>query len=347
MSMQDGPGWNSGWAALLLFVHARGTAQVPTRAVANGIAVGRWVSDRRAEYWAGKLAPDRVARLEGLPGWDWTAPRARDGRVASPHSPGTPSGTAPRWLRRTPSSGRSAWVSGPGAAGELHGRESPGPAGRPARGAAWLGMDGRGRALGARAAGGAGLHRCARHPRCRPGHGGGWLPARTMGPPMSGGRPSRHAHRRPDRRLEPPAGMATDRLGKAMESGDRGTVAISAEHGDAVPPQKTVVDGFPLGMWVHQRRQQYRRGQLPRRRVADLESIPGWQWTVAGKEWDRAYAVLQRYAAEHRSATPPAGTISEGIRIADWAASQRRRRREHRLPARRVDQLQALPGWTW
>ena len=67
----DSGEWQRGLTALWQYVAFRGTAAVPPRAVAVGVAIGAWAEARRQNYWAGDLHPSCVAALESLPGWSW------------------------------------------------------------------------------------------------------------------------------------------------------------------------------------------------------------------------------------------------------------------------------------
>jgi hypothetical protein len=67
----DSGEWQRGPTALWQYVAFRGTAAVPPRAVAVGVAIGAWAEARRQNYWAGDLHPSCVAALESLPGWSW------------------------------------------------------------------------------------------------------------------------------------------------------------------------------------------------------------------------------------------------------------------------------------
>jgi hypothetical protein len=65
--------WEEGLASLRTFLAREGHARVPGKHSEKGFKLGSWVDRRRRERKAGKLSPDRVARLEALPGWVWDA----------------------------------------------------------------------------------------------------------------------------------------------------------------------------------------------------------------------------------------------------------------------------------
>ena len=44
----------------------------------DGYRLGQWVSDRRKDHAKGRLATDRVAKFEALPGWTWDARQPTD-----------------------------------------------------------------------------------------------------------------------------------------------------------------------------------------------------------------------------------------------------------------------------
>ena len=66
--------WEDGLAAVRAYAAGNGHARVPRRYVSpNGHRTGEWVSSRRRDFAAGNLTPERIADLETLPGWVWSA----------------------------------------------------------------------------------------------------------------------------------------------------------------------------------------------------------------------------------------------------------------------------------
>ncbi len=66
--------WQQGLAAARQYRAEHGDLGIPSGYVtSDGLALGSWIYNRRAEKRKGKLAPDRVAQLEALPGWTWDA----------------------------------------------------------------------------------------------------------------------------------------------------------------------------------------------------------------------------------------------------------------------------------
>ena len=75
------PGWTwdtyadafeRGLDVLRLFAEREGHCAVPQPHREAGFALGDWVSDRRQDLRLGRLAPERAAALEALPGWTWS-----------------------------------------------------------------------------------------------------------------------------------------------------------------------------------------------------------------------------------------------------------------------------------
>jgi superfamily II DNA or RNA helicase len=81
----DGWVWNTrdalferSFALLKRYSEVHGSARVERKTIYGGIRLGQWVASRRLDYRKGRLDPNRVARLESLPGWTWDARKAKD-----------------------------------------------------------------------------------------------------------------------------------------------------------------------------------------------------------------------------------------------------------------------------
>lgn len=104
-------------------------------------------------------------------------------------------------------------------------------------------------------------------------------------------------------------------------------------HG-APPPIAAVVDGHPIGEWVHDQRKAFRTGALSGERVAALEDVPGWRWAVDGNEFEAGMKHLSEYVREHGTGWVPERYVSpDGYPLGRWA-QERRRQRVHDSPER-------------
>ncbi|NKS71717.1 hypothetical protein GS531_00565 [Rhodococcus hoagii] len=72
LETRDSP-WDRGIKQLAAWVDEHGHARVPQQARYQGATLGTWVANRRREFKAGKLSPERIAQLEAFPGWEWNA----------------------------------------------------------------------------------------------------------------------------------------------------------------------------------------------------------------------------------------------------------------------------------
>ena len=67
----------------------------------------------------------------------------------------------------------------------------------------------------------------------------------------------------------------------AFETGLTHLRRYVAAHGTSQVPQRDVIDGFPIGIWVASRRADYRKGRLSTERIRRIETeFPDWRWTV-------------------------------------------------------------------
>ncbi len=70
--------------------------------------------------------------------------------------------------------------------------------------------------------------------------------------------------------------------------------------------------------------------------VADLTAV-----------WDAGFELLQRFGAREGHARVPRDSRDGDFRLGTWVDTQRAAFRHGRIDAARVEQLEALPGWTW
>lgn len=110
-----------------------------------------------------------------------------------------------------------------------------------------------------------------------------------------------------------------------------------------------VVDGFRLGVWVDQRRAQYRAGRLPADRAAQLESeFPDWRWNVYDAQFEDGLGYLRRYVELHGTSCARRSDVIDGFRIGQWVANRRKEYRAGRLSVDRAARLETeFPDWEW
>lgn len=88
-----------------------------------------------------------------------------------------------------------------------------------------------------------------------------------------------------------------------------------------VPIAYKSIDGFALGRWVKQQRQEKQR--IPQERISKLESI-GFEWTPRLDEWDRGFAALAEFQKEHGHCRVPVKyKTAGGFSLGKWVAGQR------------------------
>ncbi|WP_081272087.1 DEAD/DEAH box helicase [Mycobacteroides immunogenum] len=119
--------------------------------------------------------------------------------------------------------------------------------------------------------------------------------------------------------------------------------------GSASPSQTYVTaSGYRLGFWVAAQRQSYQRHLLSPERIAALEALAGWTWSVREARWQSGLAELLRYRVEHGHLHVPQNYLTpSGDRLGVWVSNQRVAKRSGQLSPERVRALEALDGWSW
>ncbi len=122
-------------------------------------------------------------------------------------------------------------------------------------------------------------------------------------------------------------------------------------NGDIRVPAGYKVDGIWLAKWLNEQKQIYlgkRKGKsLSEEQIAKLESL-GSPWKSGAElAWEKRYESVKQYYEEHGDINIPRDTsLSDGKKIGNWFAMQRKYRREGKLTQRQIQLLDAL-GFVW
>ncbi len=119
---------------------------------------------------------------------------------------------------------------------------------------------------------------------------------------------------------------------------------VHAEGHARVPKDYRTEDGFRLGGWVQSQRSEVERLSVELK--AQLEALPGWAWNALIDRWEDGFRHLSEFVEREGHARVKQGFVAEdGYRLGSWAQNQRARR--DKMPMERKAKLDALPGWMW
>lgn len=146
-----------------------------------------------------------------------------------------------------------------------------------------------------------------------------------------------------------------NRLETAWERHFRQAQAYYAEHGDLLVPVKYVAkDGFRLGKWISNLRDQYANGEqrtvLTQERIERLNAI-GMQWDAHSVRWEQNYLEALRYYREHGDLNVPVKYRADsGFNLGMWIRNLRQARQgksRQRMPTQeQIARLDAI-GMQW
>ena len=113
----------------------------------------------------------------------------------------------------------------------------------------------------------------------------------------------------------------------------------------SVRPDGSDVTRQRLVNWVREQRR--RPGALCTYQRERLLAIPGYTWAPLDDAWDNKVDDYTRFVAS-RGWRPSRRSVDKRERsLATWAANQRTRNRQGRLPKHRVDDLIKIDVWRW
>lgn len=334
--------WNQKFEMLTRFVEREGHAAVPGGYVEDGIKLGGWVREQRAER--DNLSTERVRRLESVPGWTWEVFNDgwfekyelvksfadRQGHARVPQSfkaDGVALGSwvaVQRGIRDTLSKERRALLEHlPGWSWDPHEDR-------------W--QEG---------------YKLVRQFGDREGHTrvpdrcvedgvniGSWVLTQRMN------RDDLSADRL--QLLEALPGWVWDAYAHRWGRGYTPLVDYTKKNGTSrVPNGYETEDGFQLGQWVNTVRARKKNGSLRPEYVKQLEQLADWTWTPKADSWGRAHALLLRFVDEHGDALVPQSYVVDEFSLGAWVAAQRRSYAKGALKPERERRLRNVKGWVW
>jgi superfamily II DNA or RNA helicase/predicted transglutaminase-like cysteine proteinase len=339
--------WERGIAALTVFTAREGHSRVAAGHVENGHPLGVWVSSRRAEYKAGKLAGDRIIRLENFAGWSWNAltgkwaaqyqllvqfvDREGHSRVTLRQiEDGFALGS---WVARQ----RHAYSSGKLTAEQICLLQHlPGWAWDPARDA-WVEVITALRSFREREG----------HLRIPFGHVENGL---KLTPLVANRRTaySKGAFSAEQiLELESVPGWVWDVASSNWAAGIAAVTAFVAREGHARIPNNHKEGQHRTGGWAATRRTEYKEGRLNTEQVQELEAFPGWRWDMLADRWDEGVAAVMAFALREGHALVPRHHFEAGHPTGGWVANKRNDYKEGVLTAEQIRSLEEVPGWVW
>jgi len=342
--------WEYGFGVLQRFVDREGHARVHLDNVESGFRLGGWVNRQRAECRTGKLSPERVAALETVFGWIWNpyeddfqegldkliAFKAREGHTKVRTTHVEESFRLGAWVNKR----RDEYRKGRLNLERVSALEAvPGWVWDPLEDDFRQGLESL-RRFQARKG-----H--ARVPMLHTEPDGFWLGKWT-------------SHRRAEYRkgklssehqaaLEAVPGWVWDPHQDQFRQGLESLRRFQARKGHVrVRADQVEPDGFKLGIWVRNKRKDFRKGKLSPERIVALEGISGWSWDPRDDDFRDGMEKLEAFRAHEGHIRVPESRVEpDGFRLGYWVGKQRADYRNGKLSPKRIAALETVEGWAW
>uniref|UniRef100_UPI00214BFF36 helicase associated domain-containing protein n=1 Tax=Chlamydia suis TaxID=83559 RepID=UPI00214BFF36 len=115
------------------------------------------------------------------------------------------------------------------------------------------------------------------------------------------------------------------------------------EHGHCKVPQR-YPQNPDLGSWVSTQRVDFKKGKLSEDKIERLEEL-GFVWDVAEEAWEKNFLELQRFREEHGHCKVPQG-YPQNPQLASWVSTQRADFKKGKLSEDKIARLEEI-GFVW
>jgi superfamily II DNA or RNA helicase len=117
--------------------------------------------------------------------------------------------------------------------------------------------------------------------------------------------------------------------------------AFKRREGHVMVPDSWIEDGFPLGEWLVNRRQFYKRGKIQPEHKRDLDAL-GVVWDVNEFKWDRRVSAVRDFLKDHRLSEVVRGVHHNGLNIGSWRNNAMHSYRRGKLSEKQIKDLVSL-----
>lgn len=119
------------------------------------------------------------------------------------------------------------------------------------------------------------------------------------------------------------------------------------EHGDLLVPRDYICnDGYNLGIWIYNKRQNLKKGVLTDSQKKQLDSI-GMTWSIPDDQWNASYELAKQYFEEHGNLKVPRQYVTDtGMKLGMWISDRRRNYQKGMLSEDQVHRLEQI-GMIW
>lgn len=115
------------------------------------------------------------------------------------------------------------------------------------------------------------------------------------------------------------------------------------EHGEInIPINYITTDGFPLGVWISQQRNKYKKGKLSLEQIKLLEKLK-IVWNPHNAFWNEGFKYAKEYYNKHGDLNIPGNYITEdNFKLGSWLANQRTRYKNGDLSPEQIFLLEEI-----